>query len=286
VRHRRSFFFSNRERRSRCKNPRARTVRRKSTHGKLLLRPAELSIWTGINGHGKSQMLGQVLLGAMEQGARVCIASLEIKPKRLLYRLVRQATGTAVPSREYIRQVHHWLDGRLWLFDVTGSAKGERIIEVFRYARKRYGITHFVIDSLMKTGIAEDDYREQKAFVENLCDFKNEFDCHVHLVAHARKGEDESRAPNKLDVKGTGAITDLADNVFSVWRNKRKEAGKADADAPDGVLYCDKSRNGEWEGLVHPWFDKESFQYFGRSDQRPRPYAPFEEPQDEGKVDF
>jgi hypothetical protein len=56
--------------------------------------------------------------------------------------------------------------------------------------------------------------------------------------------------------------------------------------SPDGVLYCDKSRNGEWEGLVHLWFDKESFQYFGRSDQRPRPYAPFEEPQDEGKVDF
>jgi twinkle protein len=38
-----------------------------------------------------------------------------------------------------------------------------------------------------------------------------------------RKGLDESKPPGKLDSKGTGAISDLADNCFSIWRNKEKE---------------------------------------------------------------
>jgi twinkle protein len=65
------------------------------TQGKILFRPDELSVWTGINGHGKSQFLGQIILHAMKQGARVCIASLELKPKRLLMRLTRQASALA-----------------------------------------------------------------------------------------------------------------------------------------------------------------------------------------------
>ena len=44
-----------------------------------------------------------------------------------------------------------------------------------------------------------------------------------HIVVHPRKSNDETQMPSKLDCKGTGAITDLADNCFTVWRNKAKE---------------------------------------------------------------
>jgi len=90
------------------------------------------------------------------------------------------------------------------------------VYSVFEYARQRYGIDVFLIDSLMKCGIAEDDFNTQKCFVERLCDFKNSHPCHIHLIAHPRKSQDESHLPNKMDIKGSGAITDLADNVFSV----------------------------------------------------------------------
>ena len=36
-----------------------------------------------------------------------------------------------------------------------------------------------------------------------------------------------------MDVKGTGAITDMADNVLVCWRNKRKESKRNDR--PDGA---------------------------------------------------
>jgi len=193
------------------------------TRGKIYFRTDELSIWTGINGHGKSQVIGQIILHSMKQGARICVASLELKPKRLLARLTRQASGLRNPTEEYIRAIHDWYDDKLWLFDLVGTAKTERLLEVLQYAKQRYGINMFIIDSLMKCGISEDDYNAQKLFIEKLCDFKNEYNCHIHLVVHPRKGVDELKMPGKLDMKGSGSITDLADNCFTVWRNKHKE---------------------------------------------------------------
>ncbi|WP_237760744.1 toprim domain-containing protein [Legionella rubrilucens] len=253
------------------------------TNGKILFRPDELSIWTGINGHGKSQLLGQVILHMMKQGARVCIASLEMKPKRLLMRLTRQASALAEPSIEYIHAIHEWFEDKLWLFDLVGTAKSKRLLEVFQYARQRYGIDVFVIDSLMKLDIVEDDYKLQKAIIEQLCDFKNQHNCQIHLVVHPRKTEDESKVPGKLDIKGTGAIADLADNCFSIWRNKGKEelikkqssGAKLNeiqlntVNSSDCRLYCNKQRNGDWEGALGFWFHPASLQYLCNPDKKP-----------------
>lgn len=259
------------------------------TKGKILFRPEELSIWSGTNGHGKSQLLGHIILESMKEGARVCVASLEIKPKKLLMRLTRQAAGLAEPTEEYIRAIHEWYSDKLWLFDIVGTAKTTRLLEVFLYARQRYGIDVFVIDSFMKCGIDEEDFKAQKAFIEQLCDFKNQYGCHIHLVAHPRKSSDEMQIIGKLDVKGSGAITDLADNCFIVWRNKEKEElqqkqfnGKLlkpneleKLKESDCILRCDKQRNGEWEGKVALWFDRKSFQYLGSANAKVKAYVEY-----------
>jgi twinkle protein len=152
------------------------------------------------------------------------------------------------------------------------------------YARRRYAISHFIIDSLAKCGMSEDDYNAQKAFVETLSDFSREHNAHVHLIAHARKGSDEHNPPGKMDVKGSGAITDLCDNVFSVWRNKPKEemlerTGDEDNTAlderPDAVVACVKQRYGEWEGRIALWFDRQSLQYRGNFNEPRRRYVNF-----------
>lgn len=254
------------------------------THNNIRFNPSELSLWTGINGHGKSQMLGHVMLSHMKQGARVCIASLELKPEKLLMRLARQAGAQEMPTQEYIKAIHNWYQDKLWIFNIVGTTKSDRLLEVFLYARQRYGIDVFVIDSFMKCGIAEDDYKAQKAFVDKLCDFKNEHNCHIHLISHPRKGADENSPPGKMDIKGTGAVSDLADNCFTVWRNKSKEAaiqiaqmtGEIESDLSekyDALWICDKSRNGEWEGNVALWFDKKTFQYLENMHVKPKPFV-------------
>ncbi|EKT56423.1 hypothetical protein OO7_10807 [Providencia sneebia DSM 19967] len=50
-------------------------------------RESELTILNGVNGHGKSEILGHMLCEAMRQGARACVASFELKPAIFLKRL-------------------------------------------------------------------------------------------------------------------------------------------------------------------------------------------------------
>lgn len=233
-------------------------------------RPGELSVWTGINGHGKSLMLSQVLIGLMEQGERACVFSGEMPPAQQARRLVRQCAGTAHPTEGYVDAIGEWVRDRMWLFNVLGSATIARLVEVFRYGAKRYGITHFVIDSLMMTDVPEDGpgaLSKQKEAVQVLTAFAKAFKAHVHLVAHPRKARDESMPPGKMDVGGSGKLTDAADNVFSVW-SARKDPLEPDNGKPDALLELHKQRNGDVQHQkVWLWFSPAAQQYT-RSDHR------------------
>lgn len=262
--------------------------------GKILLRPSELTIVTGINGHGKSILTSQIALEAAWQGTRCCIASMEMQPRLTLQRMVRQAAGMSgslyarelpSPPIPYIREIQSWLDDKLWLFAVTGTAKADRMLQVFEYAQKRYDIGLFVVDSLAKCGLAEDDYNGQKALVERLKDFTIDTSAHVLLITHPRKSSSEEDQPGKMDVRGAQSITDMADNGCSLWRNKKKEeaaqkdedkrtdADKKQLERPDAFLTWWKSRNGNWEGKLALWWHEASQQYVEFEKARPRTYV-------------
>lgn len=242
-------------------------------------RPGELSVWTGYNGHGKSLMLNQVLLGLAHQGERICVFSGEMSAARQGKRLVKQATGLDWPTPGYIDAVGAWIEDKFWLFNVLGSATIARLLEVFGYAARRYGIRHFVIDSLMMTDVPEDgpgSLTAQKAAVQKLTDFAKRSNVHVHLVAHPRKGKDESQAPGKLDVAGSSKVTDGADNVFTVWSARREESDP-DMDKPDACLELQKQRNGDTQHhKLWLFFDRASMQFCPSSTRRPVPLVPFE----------
>lgn len=228
-------------------------------------RPGELTVWTGFNGHGKSLLLSQVQLGLMSQGERFIVFSGEMTPEYLLKRMVKQATGIDRPTMAYIDAVGDWLQDRCFIFNQTGSATIKRLLEVFAYAQKRYGVTHAVIDSLMMTDVPEDGagaMTAQKEAIRSLCDFAKRSGVHVHLVAHPRKGKDETTGPGKMDVAGSGKITDGADNVFTVWRAQKDEAEAYDEEKPDAKLELKKQRNGDTQNYSQwLWFNKAAMQF-------------------------
>jgi len=237
------------------------------THNHIKLRQGELSIWAGVNGHGKSMLLNQICLSLMAQSERICIASLEMKPRATLKRMSRQFVGVEEPTPEYIRHFSEWTIDRLWLYDQIGTVKSDRMYAVAQYCIRELEITHFVIDSLMKCGMRNDDYSAQKEFVDRLSTLAKDTNTHIHLVTHSRKGEKEDKVMDKFDIKGAGEITDMADNVFIVWKNKKKEAAlnagniKPELEGkPDAMLIVDKQRNGEWEGKISLWYHRASFQ--------------------------
>ncbi len=214
----------------------------KRTRDKIRFRPGEVTMWSGMNGHGKSLALGQAMVGFVCQREPVCIASFEMRPVVTLARMMRQTAGCRHPDREMVLGVHEVWSDWLWLYDQQGQVHADKILAVMRYAAQELKVKHFVVDSLMKCGISEDDYTAQKLFLDAICTIGRDTGMHIHLVAHSRKAKDETLPPGKMDVKGSGAITDQVDNVIVVWRNKAKEAARQagehlDPNTPDALLH-------------------------------------------------
>lgn len=241
------------------------------TMSKVRFRPGEVSVWAGVNGHGKSMFLSQVTLDLCYQAERCMVASFEMKPVKQMQRMSRQAFGGRLPPREWLEVFSQWTDERLWLYDHVGAVEWRKVIAVMRYAVEKFGITQFVVDSMMKCVKGEDDYNGQKDFINELCAFAQAHQVHVHLVHHVKKAESEFKTPGKFDIKGTGAISDQVDNIFIVWRNKKAE--QEQNGEPNCILSCEKQRHGEYEGKFGFWFDLAAQQYVEEANESAAQYG-------------
>jgi twinkle protein len=160
----------------------------------------------------------------------------------------------------------------------------DRLLEVCEYGFRRYGIEVFIIDSLTVLS-GQQDYEDQQRVMEKFVTFKLNFNCTVFMLTHSRKGESEHKAMDKYDVKGSGAITDLADSVLSLWKNKKKadhinecrqQGMPTDpdiTDKPDIVLQVLKNRHGLYEGKCGLWFCTTTCQYLEDRDAVALPFT-------------
>ncbi len=241
---------------------------------RLRFREGEVTLWVGQNGSGKSMMTGQMASSFAMRGERTLICSFEMSPARTLFRMLRQAMGRYPTSKvETTMFTGRWMN---WLHQTRKDKKPLIYLSNCRagitplaacgmgaYAAETYGCKHIIIDNLMKVVSGEDNYNEQKNFVADLTQLAQDFKCHVHLVHHVRKGNSESDSIDKFSVRGTSAITDLADNVLLLQRNfdkiKRIEKGilnaEDEAGEPDSFLRIAKQRNGDTQNaLVKLWY--------------------------------
>ncbi len=250
-------------------------------HDKIGFRPGELTVWAGVNGHGKSLLLSQAIAWWLPHHT-ILLASLEMPHEATLARMLRQVQGNPQVNRQRALEWLDWTVDRLWLYDQLDSVEADRILGLTYYGAKVLKVKHVVLDGLTKCGIAPDDYSKQKAFVDGLAWAVKGSQTHVHLVAHLRKGQTEHDRPDKWDIRGAGEISDIADNVLLLWRNKPKEAAlergdRRKQDEPDAILTIAKQRHGEWEGSINLHFHQGSQQFIGRSDLGAMPWPPQQE---------
>ena len=245
--------------------------------GAFKYHPGEVTLWAGANGSGKSLITGMVALDMVCRMELVVVASLEMHPRKTLNRMVQQWIASDPRTYHGIRDAEDVLrglmrdfkgqaEGRLKIYDQMGQIDAETALAVVRYAAEKLKARHFILDSLMKCVKGTDDYNAQKDFVNALCSIAKDTGISVHLVAHTKKLGDEGKRPNKYDVSGSSAITDLVDNVLLFWRNKPKEAerragGSRLAQEPDAVLMCCKQRELGEEPEFALWYDKDSQGY-------------------------
>lgn len=209
----------------------------------------DLSIWTGKRGEGKSTLLGQLMLEAINSGEKVCCYSGELRADRFQYWINLQAAGKTHIKSYYDdyrhREIYYlekntldhikvWYDQQFWLYDngISQASEESSILRVFEYAAKRYDCKVFLIDNLMTARYNTDNdlnyYRAQSNFVGQLVEFANRHNVHIHLVAHPRK---TSGGLDNDDISGTADITNRADNVFSLQRVKESDKTQLGCDS-------------------------------------------------------
>lgn len=246
------------------------------------IRMGETTLVTGDNGCGKSTLLTYFYLHlaremeSEDQRAeevtdkvteqvrtkrKVCIASFEMGGATTLWYLAAQLLGRRrLPeSREgrfKAMQALQWLNERFLIWDFLGIGDWREVLDGFRYARDRMGARIFGLDSIMRVGIAEDDYAQQAfaaAAFANFC--QEEPQCHLFHVAHDNK----SGATGKERVSGSKKWSDNAWNIWAVERNMKKgtKLGELEHDLERAKRDGDKdeirSLEKDWEHWRKEW---------------------------------
>ena len=231
------------------------------THDKFRFRPGELTLWAGYSGHGKSGLVGQAMGHLVKHcHHRVGVASFEMLPQALVDRHLRQEIGRTPSSYDNYREVHDILSetkGKYYIYDERHLINPEKVLGSTAHMMGKLECNHVVIDSLVKCGISRkpDHAANIERFMNDLQSMAKHYSSHVHLVCHLRKGDGEGTPPTKHDVKYAGELTDLAENVLIVWRNKPKEENGTVG--PDAILRIEKQRYLSWEGAIKLAFDKD-----------------------------
>lgn len=258
-----------------------------------------VNVITGVNSSGKSTLINQMCVcEPLEQGYKTFIISAELPSRQLKSwiefpmagpeNIKEFDNGPNKPKGYYVDkkikyEMSKWYKNKIFFYenkddDYSKTAIFKKMEEMVR----KYGIKNILIDNLMMIDLECNSYelnKHQKEFVLNLKRFTKRFNCVIHLIAHPRK-LDAIRRLSKLDVCGSGDITNLADYVMAIHRVKDEEKeptevkGKTIPGCPfDCILDLFKNRPlGYQDKAIGLHFNYRSKRYYGDSDNEYKKY--------------
>lgn len=191
----------------------------------MRIRPSELTVFTGESGAGKSSFLGQTSIVLGLQGAKLLIASMEVPPEITLWILARQllARRTITDDEEGRGEAIAalaWLQRHVWLYNFVGITDWRELMATCEYARKHHAVNVVIVDSVMRIGIADDDYALQGLVATRFANLATTSGLHIVLVHHQNKAAESKM---KSRVRGSAQWTDNAHNVCGIIRNEAKD---------------------------------------------------------------
>lgn len=178
-----------------------------------------------------------------------------------------------------------WYKGRVHLYDNDTDFTATTILTTMEELVRRKGVKIFVIDNLMLVDLEcnhENIWLKQKEFVVKLVNFANKFNTLVHLVAHPKKVE-MIRRLTKMDISGSGDITNLAQYVMGIHRYTKKEKEgvvgyngeyKVQPVEHDCVIDLFKNRiTGTQDKELNVYFDMTSYRFWTNTTQLDKQYG-------------
>lgn len=188
-------------------------------------RKGELTVFTGPTGSGKTTFISEHALDLCMQGVNTLWGSFEINNVRLAKIMLTQfAMGRL---EEQLEKFDEWADKfedlPLYFMTFHGHQNIKTVINTMLHAVYMYDISHVVIDNLQfmmgQEQLTVDRLAVQDYIVGAFRKFATENNCHVTLVIHPRK-EDEERELQTSSIFGSAKASQEADNVLILQDRK------------------------------------------------------------------
>ncbi len=232
-----------------------------------------LCVITGINSSGKSVLVNQMCIAEpLNQGYDVFVFAEELAKPQLKSWIewnfagrknIRMIDGQFKKIKPGIKElITDWYKGKVTFYDNDADYTATAILAKMEELARRRGVKVFVIDNLMKVDLecsSDNIWQRQKEFTIKLVNFANKYNALVFLVAHPRKTE-MIRRLSKLDISGSGDITNLASYVMAIHRYTKEEKEKTDYDC---VIDLFKNRiTGTQDKSLDIYFDTISYRFW------------------------
>jgi len=234
----------------------------------------ELTIVTGIPGHGKSIYLDQLSIGlSINSSWKFGICSPESYPLAFYFtRLIKRILGKKFSrfniTMSQLTQVREWLSDRYFMIMPETGYNLDDIISRAKQLVLRKGINSVIIDpwnrieKTIPSGMNEGQWVVQ--CLTKLIEFAQKSGVHVFLVAHPTKMQKEKdginfQVPNLYSISGSAHFFNIPHNGFTVFRNYQSQKTEVHIQkvkwehlGKTGLLeYCYNEENSRFDDTLH-----------------------------------
>lgn len=188
-------------------------------------RKGELTVFTGPTGSGKTTFISEYALDLCTQGVNTLWGSFEISNVRLARVMLTQFAVTRL--EEQLDKYEEWADRfedlPLYFMTFHGQQSIKSVIDTMQHAVYVYDVCHVVIDNLQfmmgHEQFSSDRIAAQDYIVGAFRKFATDNSCHVTLVIHPRK-EDDDKELQTASIFGSAKASQEADNVMILQDRK------------------------------------------------------------------
>ncbi|CAG06554.1 unnamed protein product, partial [Tetraodon nigroviridis] len=188
-------------------------------------RKGELTVFTGPTGSGKTTFISEVALDLCMQGVNTLWGSFEINNVRLAKIMLTQFAVQRL--EENLEQYDFWADKfeelPLYFMTFHGQQNIKTVLDTMQHAVYMYDINHVIIDNLQfmmgQENLSVDKFAVQDHIIGAFRKFATSSSCHVTLIIHPRKEEDD-RELQMASIFGSAKASQEADNVLILQEKK------------------------------------------------------------------
>ncbi|KAM6951528.1 twinkle mtDNA helicase-like [Aplochiton taeniatus] len=188
-------------------------------------RKGELTVFTGPTGSGKTTFISEFALDLCMQGVNTLWGSFEINNVRLAKIMLTQFAMQRL--EENLEQYDYWADKfedlPLYFMTFHGQQNIKAVLDTMQHAVYLYDISHVIIDNLQfmmgQEHLSVDKFAVQDHIIAAFRKFATNSSCHVTLIIHPRKEEDD-RELQTASIFGSAKASQEADNVLILQEKK------------------------------------------------------------------